>query len=436
MHIRAILQRREAIREELRALVEKHPDGDLPAEAVQRSTELEAEAERLNAAERRQLLIDEMDRRATGQPLTGDGTDANFEKLAGQVTLLDVVRAQLGGTDAASGRAKEVSAELERRSGRKAQGLYFSLALSGARRAETRVYTTTLPSGGPGGSLIQTDVGPLIDILRARLIIRALGATVLSGLQGNLSLPRLKASATAYWVAENTAITVSDPQTDAVGPMTPKTVGGLVEISRNMVIQPSLDVAAMVENDLMQIIARALDSAAIQGGGTNQPKGLLAGGSGITIISLGTNGGAPDWNSTVGLIAAVDIANALQGSLGFATNGAAVSKLRRTLKTTTDTASNFLMTDAATLAGYPLQSSQLVPANGTKGTGTNLSALIFGDWSQLVLGLWADGADILVNPYESTAYSKGNVQIRCMLSCDVAIKQPLAFAAVTDMVTT
>jgi HK97 family phage major capsid protein len=436
MHIRAILQRREAIREELRALVEKHPDGDLPAEAVARSAELEAEAERLNAAERRQLLIDEMDRRATGTPLNGDGGgDSSFERLAAQVTLLDTVRAQLGGTDPASGRAREVSAELAKRSGKQPEGLYFSLALSGARR-EQRVYTTTLPAGGPGGSLIQTDVGPLIDILRARLIVRALGASVLSGLVGNLSLPRLKASATAYWVAENTPITASDPQTDAVGPLTPKTVGGLVEISRNMVIQPSLDVAQMVENDLMQIMARALDSAALVGGGTNQPKGLLAGGSGISNIALGTNGGPPTWDSVVGLIAAVDVANALQGSLGFATNGSAVSKLRRTLKTTADTASNFIMTDATTLAGYNLQSSQLVPASGTKGTGTNLSALIFGDWSQLVLGLWADGADILVNPYESTAYSKGNIQIRCMLSCDVAIKQPLAFAAVTDMVTT
>jgi hypothetical protein len=46
-----------------------------------------------------------------------------FEALAAQVTAMDCVRAQMGGTDAGSGRAREVSSELERRSGRRAEGL-------------------------------------------------------------------------------------------------------------------------------------------------------------------------------------------------------------------------------------------------------------------------------------------------------------------------
>jgi HK97 family phage major capsid protein len=432
--LREILQRREAIRAELRGIIDQHSDGNLPDETRARADALEAEAGRLNDAERHRALVDELDRRSAGQPLIT--ADTGFEALASQVTVLDVIRAQMGSTDAAAGRAREVSAELERRSGRKADGLFFNMRLSGTRRPEQRVYTTTLPGGGPGSNLIQTDVSPnLIDRLRERTIVRRLGATVLGNLQGNLSIPRLKASATAYWVAENSAITVSDPQTDAV-PMTPKHVGGIVEISRNMLLQASLDVTQMVEDDLARIIAVALDSVAIQGGGANQPSGLLATGSGIGNVPLGTTGGPPTWASVVSLIGAVDVANALQGSLGFATNGKVTAKMRQTLKTTADTASNMIMNDAATLAGYSLASSQLVPSNLTKSTGTNLSALIFGDWSMLVLGFWGDGLDLLVNPFESVAYSKGNVQIRAMATADVAIKQPLAFAAITDMNTT
>ena len=433
--LRQILSRREEIRTELRALIDKYPDGALPDEAQQHADTLEAEAGQLNAAERRQALIDDLDRRASGTPLTGSA-DTGFEALARQVTATDVIRAQMGGTDAASGRAREVSAELARRSGRQPEGLLFSLALSGAP-VERRVYTTLAPGGGPGSNLIQTDVSPnLIDRLREAIVVRSLGATVLSGLVGNVSIPRLKVSATAQWVAENAAITASDPQTDSVG-LTPKHVGGIVEISRNMIQQPSLDVTRMIESDLAQIIAVAIDRAALVGGGTNEPSGLLASGSGIgTGPSLGTTGGAPTWDAIVALIAAVDTSNALAGNLAFLGNAKVASKLRRTLRTTADTASNFILGDTGTLAGYRFASSQVVPATLAKGASGNvLSALIFGDWSQLVIGFWSE-LDLLVNPFETVAYSKGNIQIRAMATADVAIKQPLAFAASVEILPT
>lgn len=432
MNLRQILQRRESIRGELRSILEAHPDGALPAEAGARASTLEAEAAGLNDHERRIALIDELDRRSAGTPISGTG-DNSFDRLASQVVITDVLRAQLGATDAGAGRAREVSAELERRSGRKAEGLFFHMGASGAP-IERRVFSTTNPSGGPGSALIQTDISPnLIDRLRQRVICRQMGATVLGGLQGNLNIPRLKASATAYWVGESGAITASDPQTDDVS-FTPKHVGGLVEVSRNMIQQPSIDVARMVEDDLLKLIAVALDQAAIQGGGSNQPVGIL-GTSGIGSVALGTNGAAPTWAAIIELIAAVDTANALTGSLGFVTNGYAVSAMRRTLKTSTDTASNFIMNAPNELAGYPLGSSQNVPFNLTKGTGSALAALIFGDWSQLVLGFWSE-LDILVNPYESTAYSKGNVQVRAMATADVNLRHAAAFAAIQDMVTT
>jgi len=120
---------------------------------------------------------------------------------------------------------------------------------------------------------------------------------------------------------------------------------------------------------------------------------------------------------------------------GFATNAKSVSKMRRTLRTTADTASTFIMEGPAQLAGYPLASSQNVPSTLTKGTSSGVcSALIFGDWSQLMLGFWSE-LDILVNPYESTAYSKGNVQVRAMATADVAIRHPAAFAATVDLTT-
>jgi len=431
--VREILARREAIRVELRALHDAANGGALAGEAQTRWTALETESAALVAAETRTAALDELDRRAAGTTVAGSGSgDARFDELAGQVRAVDVIRAQMGGTDAACGRAREVSAELARRSGRTPEGLLFSMAASGAP-TERRTFTTGNPAGGPGSNLIQTTVSTsLIDRLRERILVRQMGATVLGGLVGNLSIPRLKQSATAYWVAENSPITASDVATDSVG-LSPKHCGGIVGLSRNMIMQPSLDVAAMVETDLARILAVALDQAALVGGGANQPSGLLAPGSIVPIIAGGANGAAPSWANIVALIAAVDTSNALGGLLGFVTNGRFVKAARQTLKTPTDSSSNFVMPEATTLAGYPLGSTQNMPATFTKGTGTNLSALIFGDWSQLVIGFWSE-LDILVNPYDSTAYAAGNVLVRAMMTADVALKHPTAFAAMTDVI--
>ena len=41
---------------------------------------------------------------------------------------------------------------------------------------------------------------------------------------------------------------------------------------------------------------------------------------------------------------------------------------------------------------------------------------------------------MLVNPYETSAYSKGNVLVRAMLTCDMAVRRPQSFAAIKDVV--
>ena len=57
---------------------------------------------------------------------------------------------------------------------------------------------------------------------------------------------------------------------------------------------------------------------------------------------------------------------------------------------------------------------------------------IFGDWSQVLLGVWSE-LDLLVNPYSETAYSKGNVLIRAMATCDIAIRHAQAFQYADDV---
>jgi hypothetical protein len=88
---------------------------------------------------------------------------------------------------------------------------------------------------------------------------------------------------------------------------------------------------------------------------------------------------------------------------------------------------------ATVFHNLPTTFSNQVPKTlaGTPGTE---HGLIYGDWSELLIGIWSE-VDILVNPFESTAYSKGNVSIRAMASVDTAVRHPKAFVSVEDVTT-
>jgi HK97 family phage major capsid protein len=391
------------------------------------------ELERLERDIRNAEFLAEAERRAHGEPVHGSG-DKRFEAELREFSLRKAIASQIPGSNIDAGRETEISRELERRAGHPPQGMLCPTAVF-----EKRVVTTGLPAGGPGANVIGTDWrgDMFIDRLRDAMVVRRLGVRVLDGLVGNVDIPRLKASATSAWVAENAAISASDVQFDKVS-LTPKHCGVITEVSRNMVLQSSPDVEQILRDDFASQLGAALDRAAIAGGGANEPVGVL-GTSGVTDVPGGTAGLALTYQNVVALIGAVAGANALaQGSLGFLTNTKVTAKAATTLKSTADTSSSFIIPDpgAGTLAGYPLAVSNLVPSNLVKGaSGSVCSALIFGAWSEMLIGYWS-AFDLLVNPYETTAFSKGNVQVRGMLTADIKLRHPESFAKIVDILTT
>ncbi|NJK40578.1 MAG: phage major capsid protein [Acaryochloridaceae cyanobacterium SU_2_1] len=70
----------------------------------------------------------------------------------------------------------------------------------------------------------------------------------------------------------------------------------------------------------------------------------------------------------------------------------------------------------------------------SKGTGTNLSAILFGNWADVLIGEWGV-MEILPNPY-GAGYNSGALDIRVMQTVDVAIRHPESFAVITDAVIT
>ena len=191
-----------------------------------------------------------------------------------------------------------------------------------------------------------------------------------------------------------------------------------------------MDVESFVRNDLATSLALAIDSAAINGSGSsNQPTGVLNT-SGIGSVVGGTNGAAPDWADIVDLESAVAIDNADMGALGFLTNAATRGKLLQTEKASGT--AQYVWSDSNTLRGYNAAVSNQVPSNGTKGTGTALSSMVFGNWNDLIIGTWG-GIDINVDT--STGSASGTVRVVALQDVDIAVRHAESFAAMTDIIT-
>ena len=263
-----------------------------------------------------------------------------------------------------------------------------------------------------GGNLVQTDLDAanFIDLLRNSSALDQAGATTLTGLQGNIAIPRQSGAATAYWVAEGGAPTESQQAIQQVS-MVPRTCGAFTDISRKLLIQSSLDVEQMVRNDIAKVIALEIDRAALYGtGSSNEPLGLHNT-SGIGTESITANN--PTFAQVVNMESDVAAANALMGNLAYITGATIRGAMKVKAK---DSGSGLFLWDGNnTVNGYNAYMSNQVEAGD----------IWFGNWSDCIIGYWSS-LDLLVDPY--THSTSGTIRITALQDVDVAFRHAASFS--------
>jgi HK97 family phage major capsid protein/HK97 family phage prohead protease len=353
------------------------------------------------------------------------------QKEAKSFSFIRAINA-LSATGAEARKAREAAAfEIEcsnavsEKMGKEARGIFVP---NEVQHRDLVVGTTTA-----GGHTVSTDLlaSSFIDLLRNRMSVITAGARMMTGLSGNIAIPRMTGAAVAYWVAESGAPTESQQAFDQVT-MSPKTVGAFTDISRKLLLQSSVDVEALVRSDLATVLGLEIDRAALNGSGaSNQPTGIM-GTAGIGSVVGGTNGAAPTWAHIVALETAIASANADVGSMGYLTN----AKVRGKLKTTYKDAGSGLSVwenGATPLNGYAATVSNQVPSNLTKGTADGVaSAILFGNWADLMIGMWGS-LDLMVDPY--THSTSGTVRVVALQDVDVAVRHAESFSAMLDALT-
>ena len=273
----------------------------------------------------------------------------------------------------------------------------------------------TVGAATAGGNLVATelDAGSFIDLLRNASALDQAGATVLTGLTGNVAIPRQSGAGTAYWVAESGSPTESQQTVDQVS-LTPKTVAAFTDYSRRLMIQSSIDVENMVRSDLARVLALKIDLAGLYGTGSNgEPLGLkLTTGIGTENFAAAT----PTFEEVVALESDVATANALLGNPVYLMNAAMRGGLKTAKK---DAGSGMFIMEGNEVNGYTgVLSNQVATGD-----------LWFGNFADLIIGYFS-GLDLMVDPYTNS--TSGTVRVVAMQDVDIAVRHPESFSRGND----
>lgn len=309
----------------------------------------------------------------------------------------------------------------------------ISIPLSYFLRSSKRDITATGgTNGSQGGVNIQTQIMGNIVSLDDALILAQAGAEYMPGLIGNYDLTQELDNFEPTWNTENGTAT-EGTLTYGKKTLTSKRLAGLVDISRQILIQTSPQFESRTRAKVIYGTARAIDKAGLYGtGASNQPLGLLNY-SGTVAVVGGTNGAAPTRANIVALAngPGKNKYNAT-GRNVFVTNQSVREKLQ---STNTDAGSGlFVWPDSADrLMGYDALVSTIIPNNLDKGTSVGVcSPIIFGDFSQVKIGQWT-GITLYSDPY--TKLAEGQIRLVVETYADVQILQPKAFAIMKDALT-
>ena len=269
----------------------------------------------------------------------------------------------------------------------------------------------TVGTASAAGDLVGTDFRPgsFIELLRNRSALAGLGVTSLTGLSGNVAIPRQTGAATAYWVAESGSPTESNQTVDQVN-MSPKTVGAFTDYSRRLMLQSSIDVEQMIRQDLATVLALEIDRVGLYGlGNSNQPLGIKLT-TGINTKDFAAN--TPTYAEVVEMESLIAADNADIGAMAYLMN----ATMRGALKTKdkgTDTGA-YVFEPGGTVNGYNAVVSNQVASND----------VFFAVWSQLIMGMWS-GLDLTVDPY--THSTSGTVRVVALQDVDFAVRHPEGF---------
>ena len=308
----------------------------------------------------------------------------------------------------------ELHQELSKNSGiGRPKEIHIPLSTNGYVDYNTPNFNSPLQSAG-GSNLVETVLhDDLIDVLREESVIMGLRPTLIDSV-GDLDIPKKSSDSTAYWFGADgdDTITESTPIFTSLE-MRPKFVAALTKASYKMMVQTGGNIEALLQRDMMAVIAEEFDRVALQGTGTNnQPTGVLNQSNILTDTWTGSPA-ALLWDDVLEMERLLITNKSLKGNLAALCDPVTYKTTKNTVKSSGDSV-GFLAEANGTMNNYPLRATTHMPA----------STMLFANWNELIVCTWGS---IALEVDHSTGFASGVTAFRAILPCDFGVRHPESF---------
>lgn len=273
-------------------------------------------------------------------------------------------------------RAQEVVAAGQNEFRKAGQNYLGQIILPIEERADIQATVATA-----GQENVAEDKLGILEPLRANLVLVQAGASFMTGLVGNVSIPAYSGSSVT-WADEVNAADDGAGKFSEVS-LEPKRVTAKIDVSKQFLIQDSNSAEEMLKRDIVAAISNKLEATILgNGAGSSaQPTGML---NGVTADTA-----AITYKDIVKMESDLEEAN-VRGDIKFIVSPTA----KADLKTTVKNQNSFLM-EGNEVNGYPVLCTSAVAGKG----------VIFGNFADLVIGQWG-GIDLTVDPFTQAANGK------------------------------
>lgn len=385
--------------------------------------------------------------RCNAQPVTKPQEVGMNQKEIKRYSIVKAIRelSDINNSPRLTGLELEASQAMSKILKKEPQGFYIPReVMFGSTRGPDLTVTGPVgpgvPPGQGAGNLVPTEfVLPLIEYLRETLVVRQAGATMLTGLQGNITIPRQTGPAIAYWLPETGTLTLTDQAFDQIA-LIPRRLSSGTMYSRQLVIQSSPDIEALIRSDLASVMARTMDWTALWGSGVAPiPRGIFNQ-PGINRWTFDVAGGQLLYHGYIQGVVSIGDAKVPFGSMAWIANWRAWGEGIGTPRFPQGVGIP-VIADNNTCLGYPYLRTQQIPNAPTPPhtppppqppiihPAAHVGLVFFGSWNHLLWGLW-DGTDIVVDPY--TRAQDALIRVIVHEWADMNVRYPEAFAVSTD----
>jgi HK97 family phage major capsid protein len=290
------------------------------------------------------------------------------------------------------------------------------------KRGQTVTLQTT-NAGDQGGVLVPKDVRGVLEVIQANTFLTEVGARFMTGLTGDIEFPVQDTVPVIQELTEIETMTDTEILFSTIG-LKPLRRGTTVPLSRQLLIQASIDMQNFTISTIGEALSQKMNAEAIAGLLT-----IITSSNG-NLLALGTNGALPEYEDIVALESLVEGYNHKRGTPKYLTN----TKVKGILKTT----QKFASTNGdpvwakGELNDYAAVTSNIVPSNITKGTGTNLSPIIYGNFMDWLVGMWG-GTEYIIDPY--TKKKSAQIEVTANAFWNQRAARVKSFAGIKDAIT-